>query len=42
VTAVIGEAACLVAAVMWLPAAVLWMRQRRATEALPSGEAATS
>ena len=41
VTAVIGEAACLLAAVMWLPAALLWLRQRRATEAIPSGEAAT-
>ena len=43
VTAVIGEAACLLAAVVWLPAALLWFRQRRAAaEAIPSGEAATS
>jgi len=43
VTAVIGEAACLMAAVMWLPAALLWLRlrQRRAAEEIPSGEAAT-
>ncbi|HZJ55297.1 MAG TPA: RND transporter, partial [Myxococcaceae bacterium] len=41
ITAVIGEAACLVAAVMVLPAALLWVRQRRAPEAVPTGEAAT-
>ncbi|HZJ55887.1 MAG TPA: MMPL family transporter [Myxococcaceae bacterium] len=41
ITAVIGEAACLVAAVMWLPAALVWLRQRRAPEAVPTtGEAA--
>jgi hypothetical protein len=41
-TAVIGEAACLLAAVVWLPAALLWLRQRRrASEVIPSGEAAT-
>ena len=35
ITAVIGEAACLVAAVMWLPAALVWLRQRRAPETVP-------
>ncbi len=43
ITAVIGEAACLVAAAMWLPAALVWLRrQRREPETVPStGEAAT-
>jgi predicted RND superfamily exporter protein len=43
ITAVIGEAACLVAAAMWLPAALVWLRrQRRAPETVPTtGEAAT-
>ncbi|HZX40723.1 MAG TPA: MMPL family transporter, partial [Myxococcaceae bacterium] len=42
ITAVIGEAACLLAAVLVLPAALVWLRQRRAPEAIPgAGEAAT-
>ena len=43
ITAVIGEAACLLAAVMVLPAALIWIRQRRAPEpvAPASEEAAT-
>jgi len=43
ITAVIGEAACLVAAVMVLPAALIWSRQRRASApvAPTSEEAAT-
>ncbi|HEY1906811.1 MAG TPA: MMPL family transporter [Myxococcaceae bacterium] len=43
ITAVIGEAACLVAAVMVLPAALIWIRQRRTPEAVAptSEEAAT-
>ncbi|HET9036910.1 MAG TPA: MMPL family transporter, partial [Myxococcaceae bacterium] len=43
ITAVIGEAACLVAAAMWLPAALVWLRrQRRAPDAVPTtGQAAT-
>ena len=42
ITAVIGEAACLLAAVLVLPAALIWLRQRRAPEPVPStGEAAT-
>jgi predicted exporter len=43
ITAVIGEAACLVAAAMWLPAALVWLRrQRRAPETVPTtGQAAT-
>jgi len=41
-TAVIGEAACILAAVLVLPAALVWMRQRRAPEAVTgAGEAAT-
>jgi predicted RND superfamily exporter protein len=43
ITSVIGETACLVAAAMWLPAALVWLRrQRRAPETVPTtGEAAT-
>jgi hypothetical protein len=41
VTAVIGEAACLLAAVMWPPRVALAPAARAAAEAIPSGEAAT-
>ncbi len=42
ITAVIGEAACILAAVLVLPAALVWQRQRRAPEAVAgAGEAAT-
>ena len=42
ITAVIGEAACLLAAVVVLPAALVWLRQRRAPQEVPTtGEAAT-
>ena len=43
ITAVIGEAACLLAAVMVLPAALIWIRQRRAPETVaPSSEEAAT
>jgi len=42
ITAVIGEAACLISAVLVLPAALVWMRQRRPAAAVrATGETAT-
>ena len=42
ITAVIGEAACLISAALVLPAALVWLRQRRPTAAVPAtGETAT-
>ena len=43
ITAVVGEAACLLAAVMVLPAALIWIRQRQAPETVaPSSEEAAT